>query len=81
MTRMRLAFGAAVLAGLMAPLGMAASGPRGYSGEGERIQSELHVQSAGTLPFTGIELGIYALFGALLIAAGAGLYRAGRKKA
>jgi hypothetical protein len=81
MARMRLVIATAILAGLLAPVGMAGSGTEGYGGEGQRIQSDLQVQSAGTLPFTGLELGFYALFGARLVAAGAGIYRAGRKKA
>ncbi len=82
MVRIRLAIAAAILAVLMAPVGMAQTGPQGYGGEGERIQSDLQgAQAGGILPFTGLELGLFVAGGALLIAGGAGLYRAGRKRA
>lgn len=81
MVTIRLAIASAIVAGLMAPAGWA-GGTQGYGGEAEQIQSGLQgAQSGGTLPFTGLELGLFALGGALLVAAGAGLYRVGRRKA
>lgn len=83
MVRIRLAIAVAIVAGLMAPFAMAGSGAEGYRGEGGRVQSDLQVRGAQTeetLPFTGLELGLFAVGGALLIGGGVGLHRVARKK-
>ena len=70
----------AVLAALVAaPLALAEAGPllSGYGGQGGEAQGTLGGAqgNAGTLPFTGSELTLVALFGVVLLLTGLALRR------
>lgn len=84
MVKIRLAIVASVLAGAMAPVGMAADSsackPRGYCGQAGSVQGSLE-QTSGQLPFTGLQTGLFAAGGGILLLGGAALYRVSRKKA
>jgi hypothetical protein len=74
-----------LLAIVAAPIGSAAQGgckPAGYCGEAGRVQSQLTgKQAAGAqLPFTGLDVGVFAAAGAVLIGTGAAIRRASRPK-
>jgi len=78
----RLAFttvAAAVAALAWAATAVAANpGVSGYGGQSGGVQSD--VQSGGTLPFTGLDLGLILGGGILLVLVGIGLRRLGRHR-
>lgn len=71
--------GAGLVAGLVsAPVALAASDPSAPSGTAGGAQGQIDgVQSAGSLPFTGMNLTLILIGGAVLLAAGFLLRRRG----
>jgi hypothetical protein len=86
MGRVRLAVAASVVAGMMAPAaGAQDCSPAGYCGPAGEAQAGAGIREAGQpsgqLPFTGLDIGLFAAGGGMLLLGGAALYRVGRKKA
>ena len=77
--RIRALVGVLVAAAVTAPAILAAPGAGlvGYGGQAGAIQGQLGA-TAGTLPFTGYDLGLFALGAALLMAVGLVVRRAAR---
>lgn len=78
--RIRALVGVLVAAAVAAPALLAAPGAGlvGYGGEAGAIQGQLGATAQGTLPFTGYDLGLFALGAALLMAVGFVVRRAAR---
>jgi hypothetical protein len=70
---------ACVITVLFAGTALAGSSEQGYGGAGGAVQTD--VEGGGTLPFTGLDLGLLIGGGLLLLAVGFGLRRASRARA
>lgn len=88
--RAQLSVGFAVFVGSLALVSVAlgqSSSVQGYGGEGGGVSAGVGsgggggVASAGSLPFTGLDVGFLVLAGAAVLALGLVLRRAGRSQA
>jgi hypothetical protein len=70
--------GVTLLAGVLAPAALAQSSVDGYGSISGGIQSDVEGGAGGTLPFTGLDLGLLIGGGLLLLAIGFGLRRLAR---
>ena len=85
MRKLILSSVALVVALVLAGSALAASKPRAYQGQGGGVQGQVaggvHGTAVkGTLPFTGQDLALIAIGGAVLILGGAGFYRLSRSR-
>jgi hypothetical protein len=80
--RRRLTIFGVALALVLAPAALAATPTqRGYGGSAGEVQQQVEREQGGTLPFTGLDLGLMAGGGVLLIVLGTGLWRVTRHRA
>jgi hypothetical protein len=82
--RIRALVGGIVAAAVAAPALLAATpgaGLLGYGGEAGVVQGQVGGEAQGALPFTGYDLVLVALAGALLLAVGFVIRRAARANA
>jgi hypothetical protein len=82
MTKFNIAFGVAIVAFVaLASTALAGSGTSlsGYGGEGGKIQAT--VTHGGTLPFTGLDLGLVAAVAVFAVVAGVAVRRLAQPRA
>jgi hypothetical protein len=80
-----LGFGVAVAAALVLAAGALAAKPPAYQGNGGQVQGKVQqgavsAAKSGTLPFTGLDLALFAAGGIALVLVGASMRRAGRRR-